>query len=247
MRTRLLSGSGVLGALCVLGLLASIVFAPAGVLHPERPAYIETSMGPIPLPGNAVAPSVVNSDGPITVTGLDIKNFGVLNGSIFRGEQPGSKDYPAIARLGVKTIIDLRLDVKGESRGLAESAGMQYINIPIDDHKQPTDEHVATFLKTLDDPNTGSVYVHCAGGRHRTGSMIAIYRMVHDGWTAEKAYDEMLKYDFYTAYGHKGFKTYVFDYYTRMTTDPASVPAAYTPPAQSPSDAESPLPPPNPS
>jgi hypothetical protein len=54
--------------------------------------------------------------------------------------------------------------------------------------------------------------------------MIAIYRMAHDGWTAEQAYDERLRYDFDPAYGHKGFNDY-----TRLEADPASVSAAYTP------------------
>jgi hypothetical protein len=41
----------------------------------------------------------------------------------------------------------------------------------------------------------------------------------------------MLAYDFYTGGGHEGFKTYVYDYYQRMKTDPSSVPAAYHTPA----------------
>jgi protein-tyrosine phosphatase len=231
MRIYPFSKTRLFSALGVLALIATIAFAPYDGVSADRPTVVETSMGPIPLPGNAAMPSVTNSEGPIEVEGLDIKNFGVLDGSIFRGEQPAAPDYPALARLGVKTIIDLRLDSRKSSRELAEAAGLRYVNIPIDDHKQPTDEHVAAFMKTIADPETGCSYVHCAGGRHRTGSMIAIYRMVHDGWTVDQAYEEMLKYDFYTANGHKGFKTFVFDYYNRMKADPASVPAAYAPPA----------------
>jgi protein-tyrosine phosphatase len=81
-------------------------------------------------------------------------------------------------------------------------------------------------LKTLDEAAGAKVYVHCAGGRHRTGSMIAVYRMVRNGWSVEKAYSEMLAYDFYTRSGHKGFKTYVFDYWNRMQADPSNVPAS---------------------
>ena len=43
------------------------------------------------------------------------------------------------------------------------------------------------------------------------------------------AYKEMLAYDFYTSGGHEGFKTYVDNYYHRMTSDPSSVPVAYHP------------------
>jgi hypothetical protein len=45
-------------------------------------------------------------------------------------------------------------------------------------------------------------------GRHRTGSMIAAYRMSQDGWTLDQAYNEMRGYDFYTGGGHGGFKKF---------------------------------------
>jgi len=222
---------GVSAAL-VLPLVAAVAFAPptSGGTDPARPATVDSSIGPIPLPGNAVAPSTLNTNGPIEVPSVGISNFGVVDGMIFRGEQPRRGDYAALAKLGVKTVVDLRLDAHADSRSLAESAGLRYVNIPIDDHKQPSDADVAAFMKVIDDPERGAIYVHCAGGRHRTGSMIAVYRMVHDGWTVDQAYDEMLKYDFYTSNGHGGFKTYVFDYYTRMKADPASVPVAYVAP-----------------
>jgi protein-tyrosine phosphatase len=169
-----------------------------------------------------------DSGGPIKIAGVQISNLGLVAGIIYRGEQPKGRDYTSLATLGVTTVIDLRLDSRKEARTEAEAAGLSYVNIPIDDKKCPTDADVVTFLAAVD-ASKGKVYVHCAGGRHRTGSMVAIYRMVRDGWSIEKAYDEMLAYDFYTRNGHKGFKTYVFDYYTRMTANPGSVPAANCP------------------
>ncbi|HET9130134.1 MAG TPA: dual specificity protein phosphatase family protein, partial [Terriglobia bacterium] len=133
----------------------------------------------------------------------------------------------ALASIGVKTIIDLRDDALSSSAKYAKDAGLNYVNIAIDGHGTPTDAEVTRFLKTVSDPSNGVVYVHCAGGRHRTGSMIAIYRMTEDGWSIDQAYKEMLAYDFYTSGGHEGFKTYVFDYFKRMTSAPSTVPAVY--------------------
>ena len=39
------------------------------------------------------------------------------------------------------------------------------------------------FLKIVNDPKNQPVYVHCVGGRHRTGVMTAIYRMTVDKWS----------------------------------------------------------------
>jgi protein tyrosine phosphatase (PTP) superfamily phosphohydrolase (DUF442 family) len=143
------------------------------------------------------APTVADSLGPMNLTGITIKNFGVVDGRIFRGEQPGKDEYTQLAALGVKTVIDLRLDAKSSSRELAEAAGLTYVNIPIDGHGTPTDDQATAFLKAVDG-TAGTVYVHCAGGRHRTGSMVAVYRMTHNGWTVDQAYAEMEAYDFYT-------------------------------------------------
>ena len=59
------------------------------------------------------------------------------------------------------------------------------------------------------------VYVHCKGGRHRTGGMTAIYRIAHDGWTADQAFKEMQEYDFDNGiFGGPGAqKRYIYDFY----------------------------------
>ncbi|MBK6314478.1 MAG: dual specificity protein phosphatase family protein [Blastocatellia bacterium] len=180
--------------------------------------------------GVVVAPTVHDSYLPIDVPGLTLSNFGVVDGKLFRGDQPKGDEYRQLKALGVKTVIDLRLDSKKNSRELAEAAGLIYVNIPIDDSKRPTDQDVVTFMKVLDETD-GQAYVHCAGGRHRTGSIIAVYRMTQNGWNVDQAYQEMLNYDFYTRWGHGGFKDFVFEYYERMQADPQSVPVACAVPA----------------
>jgi len=160
--------------------------------------------------------SHANSLGPINLSGITIDNFGVVDGHIFRGGQPGKGDYSALAAIGVKTIIDLRADSKSSARRNAEAAGLRYINIGIDGHGTPTSAQAAAFISAVNDPATGVVFTHCAGGRHRTGSMIAAYRMSQDGWTLEQAYNEMLGYDFYTGGGHGGFKKFVESYASQI-------------------------------
>ena len=175
------------------------------------------------------APTNVDTMGPIQVASIELDNFGIVDGRIYRGEQPKEEDYASLKALGISTIIDLRNDAKSYARPSAEAAGLKYINIKMDDGDKPYDHQVKAFLDAVLDSSNGKVYVHCAGGRHRTGSTIATYRMVINGWTADKAYAEMKAYDFYTRWGHGGYKDYVFDYFTRMKKDPSSVPAAYTP------------------
>ena len=147
---------------------------------------------------------------------IKIKNFGQMDERFFRGAQPKEKDYKDLAQLGIRTIIDLRDDPEAYEKRMAESLGMTYINIPMIAKKYPTPEATELFLKTVNDPTTGKFYVHCAGGRHRTGVMGAVYRFKFYNWDFEQVYKEMKKYDFYTSWGHGAFKDFVEDYYAQI-------------------------------
>lgn len=151
-------------------------------------------------------------------TTIRIKNFGQMDDRFYRGAQPKEQDYKDLAQLGIKTIIDLREDPEEYSKSAVESAGMTYVNIPMIAKKYPTPEATATFLKTVNDPTTGKFYVHCAGGRHRTGVMGAVYRFNFYNWNFDQVYKEMKQYDFYTSWGHGAFKDFVKDYAQKHQT-----------------------------
>jgi tyrosine-protein phosphatase SIW14 len=55
----------------------------------------------------------------------------------------------------------------------------------------PAEQGVQTFLAVMDRPENHPVLVHCFAGIHRTGTMCAIFRMEYEGWTPERAMDEM--------------------------------------------------------
>src|SRR5215510_11480041 len=147
---------------------------------------------------------------------IQIKNFGCINESFYRGAQPKEKDYTDLASMGVKTVIDLQREGNAGEKGLVESQGMKFFRIPMSDKSQPTADQAELFLKIVNDPANQPVFVHCAGGRHRTGAMSAIYRITHDGWTADRAFSEMKQYDFEHGVGHSALKHYVYDYYSRL-------------------------------
>jgi protein tyrosine/serine phosphatase len=147
---------------------------------------------------------------------VDVDNFGQVTDFYYRGAQPKGEDYNQLATIGVKTIIDLRDDPKDYAKSLAEQAGMKYVNLPLSDKDYPPPDTASKFLSLVNDKENWPVYVHCAGGRHRTGAMTAVFRMTIQGWDAERAYDEMKDYEFYTRFGHKAMKRYVFDYYRGM-------------------------------
>src|SRR5437870_1540360 len=116
---------------------------------------------------------------------VKISNFGQVNDHIYRGAQPKGDNYRQLATIGVKTIVDLRGDAERGAQSAAEAAGLHYINLPLADKQHPQADAAQRFLEIVNNQANWPVYVHCAGGRHRTGSMIAVYRMTMDHWTIE--------------------------------------------------------------
>jgi tyrosine-protein phosphatase SIW14 len=132
-------------------------------------------------PGAAVAPA---ADG--------VPNFLQVNSRIYRGAQPTDDGFQTIARLGVKTVINLRQEpgqVAAEEK-LVSAAGMRYINIPMDDLGAPTDAQMALALAVLANESAGPVFVHCRRGADRTGTVIACYRIAFEHWRNRQALDE---------------------------------------------------------
>jgi protein-tyrosine phosphatase len=205
----------------LLQIRAIVLFALTLLVGP--PAFAET-----PLPAAPLA--------------LDIYNFGQIDPMYFRGAQPDQKGFAALAKAGVKTVIDLQAKGIANEKQLVEAAGMKYVRIPMTTHVPPTPEQLTQFLELVTDPASQPVYVHCKEGRHRTGVMTAVYRMTKDGWHADKAFDEMKRFKFGWAFLHSEFKRFVYAFKPAAVKFASVIPGdarnAITPKAMAPVGAE---------
>ena len=149
---------------------------------------------------------------------VQIDNFAKVSNTYYRGAQPVGRDYADLAALGVKTIINLTSeDAQPGEQAAAEKAGMKYIHIPMDTHRVPTTAEIEKFLALTNDAASQPVYVHCVGGRHRTGVMTAVYRMNHDGITGAQAFNEMKQFKYGADFLHPEFKQFVTSQYKPAT------------------------------
>ena len=123
-----------------------------------------------------------------------IHNFYKVDEHVYRGAQPTDEGIQYLAKIGVKTVIDLR--GAGERRrneeSVVTSAGMKYINVPMTGLTPPSEAEIAKILAVLEDGTTGPVFVHCMRGADRTGAVIASYRIDHDGWDNARALKEAM-------------------------------------------------------
>lgn len=143
----------------------------------------------------------------------DLPNFGCVNSMIYRGAQPTGEGIKELAQRGIKTIINLRnADEKAQiEQNQAQNAGIKFINIPLNNWLSPKDSDINRIMELLNSPENQPVFVHCKKGADRTGTVIAVYRITHDGWTAEQAKKEAKTFRF--GWWQFWMKDYIEDYY----------------------------------
>lgn len=129
------------------------------------------------------------------VTLPGVSNFAEVTPRLFRGGQPTSEGFKALAKMGIDIVVDVRgTERESEGREVAK-LGMKYVSIPW--HCPfPRDEVFARFLKLIKANPGKKVFVHCRLGDDRAGMMIASYRMAADGWSAKEAMAEMKAFGF---------------------------------------------------
>lgn len=124
-----------------------------------------------------------------------IPNFGVVTSQLYRSAQPDGPALEALARRGVKTIINLQMpdDVDPAEEVFARAHGIQYVSVPFAGFSAPTDEQIARVLDLIE-RSPGPVLVHCQHGADRTGTVIACYRITRQGWSVDEAMAEAKRY-----------------------------------------------------
>jgi protein tyrosine/serine phosphatase len=140
-----------------------------------------------------------------------LENFHEVRSGLFRGGHPNTDSFAFLESMGVKTIVDLEIDNGIEADGddiaqeLADAANanITVLRFPMSAFDSPDDEFdrmIDQIMTTLADPSLGPIYVHCAHGQDRTGLVIALERVIDEGWDPRAAHDEMLAFGFHTMF-----------------------------------------------
>jgi hypothetical protein len=134
-----------------------------------------------------VSPGRVYRSGQMTEDGFAdaIERWNIHTVINFQDEYPD----PDISRdcLGLQTVKESEL---------CERLGVRYVFLQPDlIPRRQVPEHrpraIDEFLALMDDPSAYPVLLHCRAGLHRTGVMVAVYRMEYDGWGPQQALQEL--------------------------------------------------------
>lgn len=130
------------------------------------------------------------------------KRWGVVQeGAIYRSGEPLPRATRRVEKeTGVKTIIDLGAHTPGTeeeatAQATAAELGMTRYRFGLIGDATGDPNDYVTALRIMNDPANQPVWVHCAAGSERTGCLVALHRVIVDGWDIDRAYDETYQYD----------------------------------------------------
>jgi tyrosine-protein phosphatase SIW14 len=131
---------------------------------------------------------------------------------LYRGGAPTRVGLEELAAMHVSTIIDLREPGEGTDfeKEAVKRLGMTYINIPFRPFSAPSQEQMDQLLSLLLHDDSKRIFLHCRRGKDRTGTVIACYRMQHDGWDKRAALQEARQHGM--SFTERGMRSFILDF-----------------------------------
>ena len=119
---------------------------------------------------------------------VGVPNFYKVDHRLYRSAQPTKEGMRNLRKLGIKTVINLRWMH-------SDSDELEGTDLLHDEYHTTAwsigDSDVIWFLDLVTTPEGAPFLVHCQHGADRTGCMVAMYRMVMQGWSRDEAIQEL--------------------------------------------------------
>ena len=125
---------------------------------------------------------------PVAIAGLP--NLNQVAPNLYRSAQPTAEGFAAAqSTLKVLTVINLR--ESQTDAALLKGVQIEEQSVPMNAMSIREADVISALRLIKTGEAKGPVLVHCKHGADRTGVVIAMYRILYQGWTKEQAIDEM--------------------------------------------------------
>ena len=116
------------------------------------------------------------------------ENFFKVTPDLYRSAQPSKKAMESYEKFGIRTVINLRS--LHDDRDEIKATSLNLIEIPINTW-DIEDEDIRAALAAIKNAEK-PVLVHCQHGSDRTGTVIAMHRLIFQNWSKAEALDELM-------------------------------------------------------
>lgn len=136
------------------------------------------------------------NDRAIKINANTFNNLYKINDSLYRSEQPDSLDVEILNKLGIVSILNLRK--YHNDIDFLKTKNFNFYEVEMHAY-WIKNKNVIEALKIINNAPK-PLLIHCKHGSDRTGLIVAMYRIIFEDWTKEKAIDELKKYGFHTIF-----------------------------------------------
>lgn len=157
---------------------------------------------------------------------------------LYRGGYPSAEALAMLkSKCGVTDVLCLLWDGDPKQAALVEKEweecsrlGIRFHWTPLNDKGTPDlnliVENVEMIAPSLGLDDSRIFYVHCMGGRHRTGLQVTAIRHIVDFWSSRRSYQEAIAHGMYAERGHEAWDhaARYYDFRTRMLDPPEQEP-----------------------
>ena len=134
----------------------------------------------------------------VSIPSANLKNLYRVSDDLYRSEQPSKEAFAELSFMGIKSSLNLRTTETDDE--LIGKAAIKPHLVAMDAGSFTDKEIIAALRVIKNAPKP--ILVHCRHGSDRTGVVVAMYRIVFQGWTKDDALNELLNggYGFHSNY-----------------------------------------------
>lgn len=125
---------------------------------------------------------------PVEMAGAP--NLHQVSRTLYRSAQPSAEGMRNLEKHGIRSVLSLRAFHSDRDELAGTGLAGEHIFMKTWHAER---EDVVRFLKLATDPAHAPLLVHCQHGADRTGTMVAVYRAVVQGWSMDEAVQEMTR------------------------------------------------------
>lgn len=180
------------------------MFIPSGPLHGRH--FVRSILAAAVLAACCTSTALADqaprpANWASAISGVDgMGNLFQVSPELYRSKQPSPKALQNILAgkpfvdggEPVRTVVELLATRDVDGVVLRDSTRVRHEWLKFNPFR-PSDADVLKFLQIVTTKSQQPVLVHCAQGSDRTGMMVAIYRIVVQGWSKDDALQEMIE------------------------------------------------------